>query len=419
MTTLNRMHTAVLSALLASIALTTVLAACASPAGRSGSAGSAGVPSTRGDSSTSASTGTSASAPRRGGYYMDDGPLDQAAPDPTTVADAVPKLEPLIARANRPYTVFGRGYQPITSLRPYRERGIASWYGRKFHGNRTSSGEVYDMFAMTAAHPTLPLPSYVRVTRIGTEQSVVVRVNDRGPFLNNRVIDLSYTAANKLGYVNAGSTEVEIELIVEAQLLATAAPTVAASTAASPAAVVLAPVAVRPATSIQPLIVPMELKSIAATADDKPVVTTSATATATSTATATEERLTIDTQIAADPPRAEPVPSAPIQSALIPSAQMPSAPIQSAPAAATRVIAFGSYLQLGAFSNRENALAAQSRLKILLPWLSVPIEIYPEAALFKVHAGPYNKRDDAAAAAEQIRAATGSRPFMTSHPNPK
>ena len=384
MTTLNRMHTAALSALLASIALTTVLAACASPAGRSGSAGSAGVPSTRGDSSTSASTGTSASAPRRGGYYMDDGPLDQAAPDPTTVADAVPKLEPLIARANRPYTVFGRGYQPITSLRPYRERGIASWYGRKFHGNRTASGEVYDMFAMTAAHPTLPLPSYVRVTRIGTEQSVVVRVNDRGPFLNNRVIDLSYTAANKLGYVNAGSTEVEIELIVEAQLLAAAAPTVTA-----------------------------------ATADDKPVVTTSATATATSTATATEERLTIDTQIAADPPRAEPVPSPPIQSALIPSAQMPSAPITSAPAAATRVIAFGSYLQLGAFSNRENALAAQSRLKILLPWLSVPIEIYPEAALFKVHAGPYNKRDDAAAAAERIRAATGSRPFMTSHPNPK
>ena len=103
----------------------------------------------------------------------------------------------------------------MSQLEPFRERGMASWYGRRYHGQPTASGEPYDMYAMTAAHPTLPIPSYARVTNVANGRSVVVRVNDRGPFLQNRVIDLSYTAAAKLGYVEAGSAEVEVDLITQ------------------------------------------------------------------------------------------------------------------------------------------------------------------------------------------------------------
>ena len=110
--------------------------------------------------------------------------------------------------------MLGRDYVPATSLRPYKERGIASWYGRKFHGQKTSIGETYDMYAMTAAHPTLPLPSYARVTNVATGKSVVVRVNDRGPFLHGRVIDLSYAAAHRIGIAQKGSGEVDVEAII-------------------------------------------------------------------------------------------------------------------------------------------------------------------------------------------------------------
>ncbi len=148
------------------------------------------------------------------GYYKDDGPGENVPSNLDTIPDARPRLEPLSRSANRPYTVFGREYVPATSLRPYKERGIASWYGRKFHGEKTSIGEIYDMYAMTAAHPTLPLPSYARVTNVATGKSVVVRVNDRGPFLHDRVIDLSYAAAHRIGTAQKGSGEVEVEAII-------------------------------------------------------------------------------------------------------------------------------------------------------------------------------------------------------------
>jgi rare lipoprotein A len=153
--------------------------------------------------------------PRRGGgYYLDDGPGDGPPPDLERIPDAQPRPEPLHRAANNPYVVFGKEYVPERSVRAFRQRGLASWYGRRFHGARTSSGESYDMYAMTAAHPTLPIPSYARVTSLATGRSVVVRINDRGPFFPGRVIDLSYTAAAKLGYVEQGSTMVEVEAIV-------------------------------------------------------------------------------------------------------------------------------------------------------------------------------------------------------------
>jgi|SRR2546421_911979 len=153
-------------------------------------------------------------APTKGGYYKDDGPGEAPPPELAAIPDPEPKLEPLHRFANRPYQVLGRQYIPVAALQPYRERGMASWYGKKFHGQRTSSGERYDMYAMSAAHPTLPIPSYARVTRISNGRSVIVRINDRGPFHSNRIIDLSYAAAYKLGYIQAGSAEVELEAIV-------------------------------------------------------------------------------------------------------------------------------------------------------------------------------------------------------------
>ncbi|AOF83279.1 rare lipoA family protein [Methyloversatilis sp. RAC08] len=156
-----------------------------------------------------------AAKPRPGGFYLDDGPGD-GAPDAQTLAtipDAVPRDEPLHRFANRPYSALGLNFVPLTEHRPFRQRGRGSWYGRKFHGQKTSSGEPYDMYGMTAAHATLPIPSYARVTHLASGRSVVVRVNDRGPFKPGRVIDLSWTAAAKLGYVNDGSAEVEVEAV--------------------------------------------------------------------------------------------------------------------------------------------------------------------------------------------------------------
>ncbi len=149
--------------------------------------------------------------PRAGGYLEGDGPGAGAPANLDTIPDAVPRNEPLHRYANRPYTALGKNYTPLTVAGKYKERGIASWYGKKFHGQRTSVGEVYDMYAMTAAHPTLPLPSYVRVTNPANQRTVIVRVNDRGPFLHERVIDLSFTAAHKLGIIGNGSAEVEVE----------------------------------------------------------------------------------------------------------------------------------------------------------------------------------------------------------------
>lgn len=158
----------------------------------------------------SSPTGTSL-----GKYYLNDGPLkgvSQATID--AIPEPVPKREPLNKWTKKPYVVAGKEYVPMTALAPYRAQGIGSWYGTRYHGNKTSTGEVYDMLKLTAAHPTLPLPSFVRVTNLENGRTIVVRVNDRGPFLHNRIIDLSFAAAARLGYVNKGSANVDVELLL-------------------------------------------------------------------------------------------------------------------------------------------------------------------------------------------------------------
>ncbi len=158
-------------------------------------------------------TSNRAPAPGKGGYYLDDGPGDNPPADIDAIPDAVPRVEAPLARANRPYVALGENYTPMTEFRPYKAAGVASWYGRRYHGQKTSSGEVYDMYGMSAAHPTLPIPSFVRVTNPENGRSVVVRVNDRGPFKKDRLIDLSYAAAYKLRLTGKGSGQVEVELI--------------------------------------------------------------------------------------------------------------------------------------------------------------------------------------------------------------
>ncbi len=156
--------------------------------------------------------------PRRRSAPPPPGPERSAPPRPPAnldaIPDAVPRIEPHSSRGNPvSYEVFGHRYFIMATAEGYKDRGVASWYGPDFHARATSSGEPYDMYAMTAAHKTLPIPAYARVTNLGNGRSVVVRINDRGPFVDNRIIDLSYTAAHKLGMTQAGTAFVEVEVI--------------------------------------------------------------------------------------------------------------------------------------------------------------------------------------------------------------
>ena len=146
-------------------------------------------------------------------YSMRHDAAPLRAPTTLEMQDAIVTEVTKSASASRPYTVLGKSYSPMLDETGYSEEGIASWYGRKFHGYHTSNGETYDMFAMTAAHKTLPLPSFVKVTNTANGKSVIVRVNDRGPFHDDRVIDLSYAAAYKLGYYTHGTAKVKLEAV--------------------------------------------------------------------------------------------------------------------------------------------------------------------------------------------------------------
>lgn len=196
-------------------------------------------------------------ASRSGGYYKDDGPGNDIPADIASIPNAVPRVEQHAPANFRPYEVFGVRYVPIAENQPYRQEGIASWYGRKFHGEKTANGETYDMYAMTAAHPTLPIPSYARVTRVGTNRSVVVRINDRGPFHPGRIIDLSYVAAAKLGLIGPGSGRVIVQAITNADIRAGRDPA-APLTASAPAPVQTQPVSL----PTEPLAAPAPVPAI-------------------------------------------------------------------------------------------------------------------------------------------------------------
>ncbi len=297
----------------------------------------------------------SASAPRGGrggGYYQDDGPGDNPPANLDRIEDAEPRLEPLHRFANNPYAVFGQQYVPYRALTPYRQRGIGSWYGRKFHGQRTSGGETYDMYAMTAAHATLPIPSYARVTNLANGRSVIVRVNDRGPFHSGRLIDLSYAAAFKLGYAEAGSASVEVESI---------------------------------------------------TSEDIPVIAALRRQAAQATAAPPPETLQ---QLAETKPAGAVIPASANQLQFDPASRAPPIPLDAE--------AGGIYLQLGAFSGRDNAENFRTRVYQQLAWLNDAIQIFSRDGMFRLHLGPYRSRSDANVIAEKIRAELDFKPLVVS-----
>ncbi len=353
--------------MLAAAVMLGFLAACSSapPAAPSVPGGPAPAPEA---GTPPPAAGTASSG--RGRFYLDDGPGDRPLAELQKVPDAVPRAEPLHSRANRPYVIFGRQYEPMTRMEPFRERGIATWYGRRYHGRPTSIGEIYDMYGMTAAHPTLPLPSYARVTNVRTGRSVIVRVNDRGPFLHGRVIDLSYAAAAKLAAALPGSAEVEVELITEFD----AAPAVRAS---SPPRADPSPVGVPVAQAVQ--VAPVSSASLpplrAEEAPRAPAVT----------------------------PTAATVPAVPVMAAA-PEASA------AAPSSASDVLLPGRYVQLGAYQSREGADAALARLRA--SGLPEPVSVRRDGALHKLVAGPYPQTTDAQAAQRRLRAATGIEAFV-------
>ncbi|WP_445000985.1 septal ring lytic transglycosylase RlpA family protein [Halomonas mongoliensis] len=194
-----------------SLGLVLLLAGCAGGGGQAPSAPAEG----------GSQAAASASSSSGGRYAMSGDAYPVAPPDVSRVPDAVPRLEPLSRGGNRStYEVWGKTYSVLPDARGYARQGTASWYGEKFHGYATSNGEIYDMYKMTAAHRSLPLPSFVRVTSLENGRSVIVRVNDRGPFHNDREIDLSYAAAARLDILDRGTGRVKVEAIDVEQWLA-------------------------------------------------------------------------------------------------------------------------------------------------------------------------------------------------------
>lgn len=280
----------------------------------------------------------------RGAYYKDDGPGDNPPLDLESVVDPIPVLEAFSRSGNKPYVVFGKTYTPITdSTTPFRQRGVASWYGKKFHGQKTSSGELYDMYKITAAHPTLPIPSYARVTNVDTGKQIIVRINDRGPFHSKRIIDLSYTAALKLGYLGKGSSVMEVERLLPADI-----EKMAENRQNQPALQV--PVLLGKESIDVPGVARQEIKT---------------------------EQISLEELIAAQENK---------------SLEKLSA-TQAAP---SQTPAF--YIQFGAYAIRANAETGLARLKTKLESRLPDFDIVEQGSLYRLISGPFNSRAEATTA---------------------
>lgn len=324
----------------------------------------------------------------RGGYYQDDGPGDTPPPDLQSIPNAEPKIEPYSKRANRPYVVFGTTFTPITDERPMKQRGIGSWYGKKFHGQKTSSGEPYDMYKMTAAHPTLPLPSYARVTNVANGNQVIVRVNDRGPFHSGRIIDLSYTAAFKLGYLGRGSGELEVERILpeEIERMQTGQRLGSPATPVASAEFDAANPANRSAAT--PLGAPVNVVSLPVVSPPT-VPPTSVTPTSSSAPPAT---LSLEDFLASQPDHQElQQPSQPLQ----PDLPVPVGDVLPASSG-------GFYLQMGAFTQSANAEMMRERLGQTWPLTLPPLATQQRGAVYRLYSGPFETREAALRAAAML-----------------
>jgi rare lipoprotein A len=296
-----------------------------------------------------------AKKPRRVEPGGRDGAPAQPPVDLSQVPDAQPRVEPIrTGGPNKPYEVLGRSYVPLTDDEPVRENGLASWYGQRFHGVPTASGEPFDMYAMTAAHPTLPIPSYVRVRNPANGREVIVRVNDRGPFVSGRIIDLSYAAAVRLD-VARGVAPVELQRLTHDEIrrgdwrTEVRAPATFPAPAPAPVVVATAP----PPTPLPP---------------------------------------------PAAAPDAEATPPAPPPS---PAGASVTAPIS--PVTVVTAPARGWWLQLGAFQEAQGASSFHGRLLALADWLAPVLTLVGERDWHKLQVGPYASREEAGRVALRLR----------------
>jgi rare lipoprotein A len=383
------------------------------------------------------------------------GPRTDGAPSsPPANLSQLPDAQPQVVAIResggtaKPYSVNGRRYTPITDDRPFQERGLASWYGTGFHAQRTASGEPYDMYAMTAAHKTLPLPSYVRVRNPANGREAIVRVNDRGPFVDGRVIDLSYAAANRLGFL-AGVAPVEIERITNEDVrtgawrrgagtqVASATPAGVSDASTDPRSARVTSSTNRsvavPAAMVLPVAASAGEASAAGTAPSgRSATTPAAPVPATSASTPapidtlppTQARRTLEVEALAPMSPTAPTSPPPAGATSAPSggaattlgadqsATAGPSPAGASQAAASPASPSGFWVQLGAFSARDGALAMQERINRDTARPVDELEVREDGGLFRVQSGPYASRSEAVQAQARWRLQLGGSPIV-------
>lgn len=297
-----------------------------------------------------------------------DGPPAVTPADLAQTPDPEPRVEPIRQGGpNKPYTVLGQSYEPMVADVPWKQRGLASWYGQKFHGRRTASGELFSLYGLTAAHRTLPIPSYVRVRHVASGREVIVRVNDRGPFHSRRVLDLSYAAALKLGIVSMGSAEVELERLTFDDIRTGAWRRNAGPGSGGDPAAGEDPIAALASSSASP-----------AQPENAAVVSLAS-------------------------------PSSDAGNVVTSTAPVPAA---TSPDRAYTPAARGFWVQLAALGKRDGVDKLQQRVNTELSSLAPFMAVFREAALFRLQVGPYESRDQAQGVARAVREALDLTPMV-------
>lgn len=385
------------------------------------------------------SAGCSSSSPN--GYYENDGPpgLFQKKILPWGGNEVKLKVEQPNKWANRPYTVMGKRYYPVTGDKAMNQVGTASWYGKQFHGKKTAIGEIYDMHAMTAAHPTMELPSFAKVTNLENGRSVIVRVNDRGPFLHGRIIDLSYAAAVKLGYQKQGTARVRVERITRRDIAAGRIP----STTADNAVIVASsarkntsvPSQTRTASAAQRQTQPKSTVRQTQTyqAAPEPAPATAPAPVTQSQAVAANEGAPVNETAAQNSKYDEQVYvtlSIPVENAeTLPAEQAPTqdtmgalitqqetapaqAPAEVLPAAIPAASSGSWSVQIGAYGVQENAKQAAAHAEMMLASVqNAQVRVVDTGKVWKVLSGHFTSKDEASQFARTVTQALGSPAF--------